>query len=601
MSQTSGVGGAGPAGDGANELSAEWGRLREADIYAVPWRKWGPYLAERAWGTVREDYSANGDAWSYFPWEQAISRAYRWNEDGMAGICDDRQLVCLALSLWNGHDPILKERAFGLTNTQGNHGEDVKECWWYLDATPTSSWLQWRYHYPQRAFPYEDLVTENGRRNRQQPEYELIDTGVFDDNRYFVVTVTWAKDGPEDLLWQIDVSNAGPDPAPIDILPTLWFRNRWSWEFSGTRPSIIMRPGTEQFLTVECEEIGARVLVAGPAPMAGRPNHCSVRMTPTRRSYGVHPARRTQKTGSRITLSMAPHQSIRPRAARRQPFVTTWSWPPGRLPGCACALRTRLSTCPAVSTPCSRSARPKQTSISPVSRRLMQRPRKPTSCAKRQRGCSGANSSTTTTYNAGWTATRLSLQPPSQRLSGRNHDWSHVANREVISMPDSWEYPWYAAWDLGFHAVALAHLDPSYAKSQLLLLCREWYMHPDAQLPAYEWDFGDVNPPVQAGLVMAVWRIDAHRRAQQGLAPDNDFLERAFHKLLLNFTWWVNRKDAEGNNVFEGGFLGSRQHRAIRPLQTTPCARCTRTVRRDSLDGDVLHLATGNRATAGRH
>ena len=266
MSQTSGVGGSGSGGAGANELSAEWGRLREADIYSVPWRKWGPYLAERAWGTVREDYSANGDAWSYFPWEQAISRAYRWNEDGMAGICDDRQLVCLALALWNGHDPILKERAFGLTNTQGNHGEDVKECWWYLDATPTSSWLQWRYHYPQRAFPYEDLVTENGRRDRQQPEYELIDTGVFDDNRYFVVTVTWAKDGPEDLLWQIDVSNAGPDPAPIDILPTLWFRNRWSWEFSGTRPSIIMRPGTEQFLTVECEEIGARVLVAGPGP-----------------------------------------------------------------------------------------------------------------------------------------------------------------------------------------------------------------------------------------------------------------------------------------------------------------------------------------------
>ncbi|HXW82326.1 MAG TPA: hypothetical protein VEJ84_22705, partial [Acidimicrobiales bacterium] len=255
-----------PTGPGAADPVAEWERLREADIYGVPWRRWGPYLADRAWGTVREDYSANGDAWSYFPWEQAISRAYRWNEDGMAGICDDQQLVCLALALWNGHDPIIKERHFGLTNSQGNHGEDVKECWWYVDATPTSSWLQWRYHYPQAAFPYDELVAENGRRSRTEPEYELVDTGIFNEGRYFVVTVTWAKGGPDDLLWQIQARNVGPDPAALDVLPTIWYRNRWSWDFEATRPTIVMRRGTEQIMAIDCAGIGSRVLAAGTGP-----------------------------------------------------------------------------------------------------------------------------------------------------------------------------------------------------------------------------------------------------------------------------------------------------------------------------------------------
>jgi hypothetical protein len=547
---------AGPGNGRPGGEISEWGRLREADIYQVPWRKWGPYLAERAWGTVREDYSADGDAWDYFPWGQAISRAYRWNEDGMAGICDDRQLVCLALALWNGRDPIVKERAFGLTNSQGNHGEDVKECWWYLDATPTSSWMQWRYHYPQAAFPYEDLVAENGRRDRHEPEYELVDTGIFEDNRYFVVNVTWAKDGPEDLLWQIEVTNAGPDAAPLDVLPTIWFRNRWSWDFMSSRPSIIARPGTDQFLAVDCAGIGSRVLVASPGPdgKAPQPLFCD-NETNTQKLWGtpgpaypkdgisdylvhgtasVNPALTGTKAALRYHVELAPGASVKFRlrfadesldlgsafdavlAQRKQEadeyFASIAA--PDATPEEAMVLRQAAAGmlwC-------------KQFYHYDIPRWLEGDPAQP--------------------------------PPPPQRLGGRNHDWRHLDNLEVISMPDAWEYPWYAAWDLAFHTIALAHLDPSYAKAQLLLLFKEWYMHPDGQLPAYEWDFNDANPPVQGWAAMAVWQIDAQRRAQHGLPPDTDFLVRVFHKMLINFTWWVNRKDAEGNNVFEGGFLG---------------------------------------------
>jgi hypothetical protein len=548
--------GEGPGNVRLAEPIAEWRRLQETDIYGVPWRKWGPYLAERAWGTVREDYSADGDAWSYFPWDQAVSRAYRWNEDGMAGICDDRQLLCLALALWNGHDPILKERAFGLTNSQGNHGEDVKECWWYLDATPTSSWMQWRYHYPQAAFPYEDLVTENGRRDRQQPEYELVDTGVFDGNRYFAVTVTWAKDGPEDLLWQIEVSNAGPDAAAIDVLPTIWFRNRWSWEFSRARPSILNRPDTEQFLTIDCEEIGSRVLVAGSGPDGKLPEalFCD-NDTNTQKLWGtpgppfpkdgisdfvvhgtasVNPALSGTKAAFRYHLDLAAGASVQLRLRfAREALDVSQGFDQVLTRRKAEADEYFASVAPA--------------DITPGEGNVLRQ------AAAGMLWCKQFYHYDVQPWLDG---DPTQPPPPPERLRGRNHDWTHVANREVISMPDSWEYPWYAAWDLGFHTVALAHLDPSYAKSQLLLLCREWYMRSDGQLPAYEWDFGDVNPPVQGCLAMAVWRIDARRRSKRGLPPDNDFLERVFHKLLLNFTWWVNRKDAEGSNVFEGGFLG---------------------------------------------
>jgi hypothetical protein len=513
-------------------------------------------LAERAWGTVREDYSPDGDAWSYFPWEQAVSRAYRWNEDGMGGICDEQQLVCLALALWNGQDPILKERMYGLTNSQGNHGEDVKECWWYLDATPTSSWLRWRYHYPQAKFPYDELRAENARRGRGQPEYELVDTGIFDADRYFAVTVTWAKAAPEEILWQIEVQNAGPETAPIDVLPTIWYRNRWSWRLDGTRPSLTLEAGAQQNVAVQCDNIGRRILAAGMGP-AGKPPEALFcdNDTNTEKLWGtsgpafpkdgisdyvvhgrasVNPAHTGTKAALRYHLELAPGASVQIRlrfgaeagdlgrdfttvmAKRKedadQYFATVA--PSDVTPDEAMVLRQAAAGmlwC-------------KQLYHYDVQRWLDGDPGQPT--------------------------------PPAQRLEGRNCAWGHVSNREVISMPDSWEYPWYASWDLAFHAVSLAHLDPGYAKSQLVLLAREWYMHPNGQLPAYEWDFGDVNPPVQAWATMAVWRIDSQRRAAQGLPPDNDFLERMFHKLLINFTWWVNRKDEEGNNVFEGGFLG---------------------------------------------
>jgi hypothetical protein len=545
-----------PSAAASPDPVAEWERLREADIYGVAWRRWGPYLAERAWGTVREDYSANADAWSYFPWEHAVSRAYRWSEDGMGGMCDDQQLVCLALALWNGHDTIIKERAFGLTNSQGNHGEDVKECWWYLDATPTSSWLQWRYHYPQAAFPYEDLVAENGRRTRNDPEYELVDTGIFNDGRYFVVTVTWAKDGPEDLLWQIEVRNVGPEAASLDVLPTIWYRNRWSWDFGTTRPSIILRPGTDQIMAIDCEGVGSRVLLAGAGPDGKPPEplFCD-NDTNTEKLWGA-PGPPYPKDGINDYLvhgasSVNPNLSGTKAALRYHLELS---------PGASAQIRLRFAHealdlgngFDSVLAQRKREADDYYASIAPADISAEE------AKVLRQAGagmlwCKQFYHYDVETWLEGDPTQPL---PPPQRLQGRNHNWSHVANREVISMPDSWEYPWYASWDLGFHAVALAHLDPAYAKSQLLLLCREWFMHPNGQLPAYEWDFGDVNPPVQGWAAMAVWQIDAHRRFLQGLPPDIDFLERAFHKLLINFTWWVNRKDAEGNNVFEGGFLG---------------------------------------------
>jgi hypothetical protein len=481
----------------------------------------------------------------------------------MAGICDEQQEVCLGLSLWNGQDPFLKERLFGLTNSQGNHGEDVKECWWYLDATPTSSWLQWRYHYPQARFPYEDLVAENARRGRNDPEYELVDTGIFDAGRYFVVTITWAKHMPDDILWEIEVENVGPDPAPLDVLPTLWFRNLWSWDFGVARPSIGIWPETGgraqaavQNLALHCVRNGLRILAGGPGPdgKAPEPLFCD-NDTNARKLWGsagpdypkdgisdhvvygaatVNPALIGTKASLRYHLDLAPGATARIRLR--------FAEEPGDLgDGFDAVLAKRRAE-----------ADDYFASISPVditpdeSQVLRQASAGMLWCRQYyhydvQRWLHGDPTQP---------------PPPPQRLDGRNSRWTHLSNREVISMPDSWEYPWYASWDLAFHAVALAHLDPAYAKSQLILLGREWFMHPDGQLPAYEWDFGDVNPPVQAWAAMTVWRTDTHRRAIQGLPPDYGFLERVFHKLLINFTWWVNQEDAEGNNVFQGGFLG---------------------------------------------
>ncbi|MGI8912576.1 MAG: MGH1-like glycoside hydrolase domain-containing protein [Chloroflexota bacterium] len=522
-------------------LDAERARLQEAPHGRAPWRHWGPYVSERAWGTVREDYSADGSAWDYFPHDHARSRAYRWNEDGLAGICDDRQYLCLALAFWNGQDPILKERLFGLTGPQGNHGEDCKEYWWYLDSTPTHSWMRWRYVYPQAAFPYEQLVAENARRSRQEPEYELLDTGIFDGNRYWEITADYAKAGPEDILVRLTVRNAGPEEATLEVLPTLWFRNTWSWGADDRKPSLTLADshiqtqhwsleqrmlswdGRPDALFCENESNAARLWpgAGGTAyPKDGIGDHI------IHGAATVNPEHHGTKASLRYRFTVAPGATaqIRLRLADRDPglgadfeqimaqraqeadaFYAVLT-PEGTSPESAMVMRQAFAGM----------LWSKQFYHYAVLRWLEGDPAYP--------------------------------KPPEARWKGRNHDWQHLNNADVLSMPDTWEYPWYAAWDLAFHCIALAHVDPEFAKTQLTFMCREWYMQPNGQLPAYEWAFGDVNPPVHAYAALRVFEIDGHK--------DFDFLERTFHKLLLNFTWWINRKDAEGNNVFQGGFLG---------------------------------------------
>jgi len=521
-------------------VSAETDRLNEVPHGRSPWRRWGPYLSERAWGTVREDYSADGDAWAFFPHDHARSRAYRWNEDGLGGICDDRQILCFALALWNGRDPFLKERGFGLSGPEGNHGEDVKEYWWYLDCTPTHSWMRWRYMYPQAEFPYERLLTENRARGRDDPEFELLDTGIFDDGRYWEITADYAKASPEDLLIRITVRNAGPEAATLDVLPTLWFRNTWSWERDAPRPEITLQRGG---LAAEHAELGRRVLAASGEPEGlfceNETNAERLFGSPSATPYAkdgigdhivagartVNPDQTGTKAAFRYRLTVAAGASVtvelrlseagvlgddfdQVMAVRRREADEFYAelTPAGVCADEALVLRQALAGM----------LWSKQFFHYDVRRWLEGDPASP--------------------------------PPPQPRQSGRNHEWTHLDNRDVISMPDKWEYPWYASWDLAFHCVALAHVDPEFAKSQLVLLCREWYMHPSGQLPAYEWNFSDVNPPVHAWAALRIHEIAGD--------DDFDFLARVFHKLLLNFTWWVNRKDSEGNNLFEGGFLG---------------------------------------------
>ena len=527
-------------------MSAERDRLAEVPHGRAPWRRWGPYLSERAWGTVREDYSADGDAWAYFPFEQARSRAYRWNEDGLAGICDDRQTLCLALALWNERDPFLKERLFGLTGPQGNHGEDVKECWWYLDCTPTHSWMRWRYLYPQAAFPYARLIAENAARDRRQPEYELIDTGVLDGGRYWEITCDYAKASPDDLLIRITARNAGPDEATLHLLPTLWFRNTWSWEPDAPRPSITLSGGG---LLAAHEHLGRLRLDSSGEPEA---LFCD-NETNAHALFGERAAQSTAYPKDGIgdhVVAGAP--TVNP--ARRGTKAALWH----RLRvggGQSAVVQLRLRTADAageglggdfaqVMQAREREADEFYAEITP-----------PATSAEDAMIVRQALSGMLWSKQFYHYDVRRWLEgdptmppPPPERLSGRNHEWRHLNNRDVISMPDKWEYPWYASWDLAFHCVTLAHVDPEFAKSQLILLCREWYAHPNGQLPAYEWSFSDVNPPVHAWAALRVYEI----------AGDHDigFLERVMHKLLLNFGWWVNRKDARGDNLFEGGFLG---------------------------------------------
>jgi hypothetical protein len=537
-------------------VNAEQQRLDESRARKAHWKRWGPYLSERAWGTVREDYSPHGTAWEYFPHDHARSRVYRWNEDGIAGICDRHQRTCVALALWNERDPILKERLFGLTGNEGNHGEDVKEYYFYLDSTPTHSYMRYLYKYPQAAYPYQQIVDETRRRSRRDPEFELVDTGVFEGNRYFDVFVEYAKGGPEDLLIKITAHNRGPDRAPLHLLPTVWFRNRWSWGRPGIgKPSIRQASVPGVVLEIDEDTYGRRWLLAEGSPRVLFTDN----ETNVARLFGGQNAVPYVKDGINDFVVHGAHDAVSPDA------LGTKAAPHYRVeidPGESATIRLRFTDglpqgfddarigtdFDHVFAARSREADEFYSTVIP--------PHLSPDAASVMRQALGGMLWSKQFYNY---AVRTWLRgdptqppPPPERRSGRNHDWPNVYNADVISMPDKWEYPWFAAWDLAFHCVALALVDADFAKEQLILLLREWYMHPNGQLPAYEWAFGDVNPPVHAWAAFRVYKIEQKRRG----TGDRAFLERVFHKLLLNFTWWVNRKDATGRNVFQGGFLG---------------------------------------------
>ena len=504
-------------------------------------------MSERAWGTVREDYSADGDAWRSFPFAHARSRAYRWNEDGLGGICDEDQHRLLAFAFWNGRDPILKERIFGLDGPQGNHGEDAKELWWYLDSTPTHSWMRWAYLYPQAEFPYDQLIAENAARGRHDDEYELWDTGVLDAGWWDVV-VDYAKAAPDDWCIRVRVRNAGAEAATLHVLPTAWFRNTWSW--SDTRRYRPMLTATARTIdTDRPATIGMEHLDHGPMVLTGDGD--PVPLACDNESNGA------LLWG--VPGPAHPKDGIGDHVVHGAPTVD----PDGT--GTKGALWYRLDVEPGATAEIRLRFAPHAMPIDAGWESTMaDREREADEYYGRLAGDLDADESAIMRQAfAGmmWGKQFFHYDverwlsgdpgqpvPPVERHDGRNHRWAHLNNHDVISMPDPWEYPWYASWDLALHCVAIAHIDPSFAKTQLLLLCREWYMHPNGQIPAYEWSFDDVNPPVQAWAAMRVFEIDGHR--------DFDFLARTLHKLLINFTWWVNRKDAEGNNVFEGGFLG---------------------------------------------
>ncbi len=532
-------------------MTAEDERLAEDAARTRHWKRWGPYLAERAWGTVREDYSPGGTAWDDLPHDHARSRAYRWNEDGLAGICDRHQRICFALALWNGRDPILKERLFGLTGSEGNHGEDVKEYYFYLDSTPTHSWMRCLYKYPQREYPYAWLVEENRRRGRDRPEFELVDTGVFDDHRYFDVFVEYAKADPEDVLVAITVVNRGPEAAPIHLLPTVWFRNTWSWDGSATRPDLRAADGS---IALDDPAYGRRWLhVETPGTLLFTENE-----TNTRRLYGLEgPA--FAKDAFHEAVVAGRRDAVNPEGHGTKAAVHVHAEVP---PGGEIRLRLRLTDREAgayaggpFGDGFERAWRARQREADDFYARVIPQALDEDARAVMRQALAGMLWSKQFYHfvQREWLAgDPAQPPPPPQRRHGRNAEWGHLYNADVLSMPDKWEYPWYASWDLAFHCVTLALVDADFAKSQLHLLLREWYLHPNGQLPAYEWAFGDVNPPVHAWAAWRVYKIEK-RRTGRG---DRAFLERVFHKLMLNFTWWVNRKDAEGRNVFQGGFLG---------------------------------------------
>ncbi|MDQ3490616.1 MAG: glucosidase [Acidobacteriota bacterium] len=543
-------------------FTAEAKRLEQATQKTVDWKLWGSYVSDRAWGTVREDYSADGSAWDYFPFEHSHLRAYRWNEDGIAGICDRKQNICFALSLWNGQDSILKQRLFGLAGPKGNHGEDVKEYYYYLDNTPTHSYMKFLYKYPQAAFPYENLYQENGGRDKSHPEYELIDTGVFDDDKYFDVFVEYAKADAEDICIKITAINRSETAASIHILPTVWFRNTWSWAENSKKPLLQMAECDIKGLSaIQIKNANAevyRLLCEGTGELLFDENE-----TNYKRLYGGENKSVYAKDGINDFVVHNNKEGVSPL-----------------LSGTKAAARYKLSLPPkSAETIYLRFSRQNATDKNSFSSKTDFKKQCEKIFVKRKNEADDFYATvippnlTDDAKNimrqafAGmlWSKQYFHYEvenwlegdpafppPPNQRVSGRNSDWKHLYNDDIISMPDKWEYPWYASWDLAFHCIPIALIDPELAKRQLILLLREWYMHPNGQIPAYEWAFGDVNPPVHAWAALRVYKIEEKRKG----VGDRSFLEKVFHKLLLNFTWWVNRKDEEGNNVFSGGFLG---------------------------------------------
>jgi hypothetical protein len=533
-------------------MNAEEQRLEEARQRTGHWKRWGPYLSERAWGTVREDYSPYGSAWDYFPHDHARSRAFRWNEDGIAGISDRHQKICFAIALWNGRDPILKERLFGLTGNEGNHGEDVKEYYFYLDSTPTHSYMKYLYKYPQAEFPYGQLVTENRQRGKLAPEFELIDTGIFEGDRYFDVVVEYAKANVEDILVKITATNRGPEEASLNLLPTIWFRNTWSWHQNGTAKPYL-RSTSEGVIELNHPEPGKRWLYCDGAPeLLFTENN-----TNTERLFNITNGASYFKDGINEYIVHGNQQAVNPeqrgtKAAANYKLTIA--------PGATATIHLRLTD---------QDYNQRQEAFANFEEIFSARAHEadefyqtviPEHLSDDARlvmrqafaGMLWSKQFYHYVIEQWLDGDPATPKPPAERVRGRNHEWKHLYNADVISMPDKWEYPWYAAWDLAFHCVPLALVDSEFAKDQLLLMLREWYMHPNGQLPAYEWAFGDVNPPVHAWAAWRVYKIEKKRRG----VGDTVFLKRVFQKLLLNFTWWVNRKDADGMNIFQGGFLG---------------------------------------------
>jgi hypothetical protein len=534
-------------------MTAEGARLEETRARRAHWRRWGPYLADRQWGTVREDYSPHGTAWDYFPHDHARSRAYRWGEDGIFGISDNHQRLCFALALWNGRDPILKERYFGLTGPEGNHGEDVKEYYFHLDSTPTHSYMKGLYKYPCAEYPYARLVEENGSRSRRQPELELLDTPAFAGG-HFDVVVEYAKAAVDDVLIRITAVNRGTETAELHLLPTLWFRNTWSWQPGAPRPRLRAVPGRTGWRVIEAEHVtlGRRWLVCeGAAELLFTENDTNrVRLFGAANEsayvkdgfhdYVVH-GRPDAVNPAQVGTKAAAHYRVTLRAGESASVCLRLTDAPPPAPPFGSAFDALVETRRREADEFYAQVVPAR--LSEDARRVMRQALAGMLWSKQwfhfdvRRWLDGDPAQPA---------------PPAERRTGRNREWTHLYNDDVISMPDKWEYPWYAAWDLAFHAIPLALVDPEFAKEQLVLFLREWYMHPNGQLPAYEWAFGDVNPPVHAWAAWRVYKIDKRLRGR----GDRRFLERVFQKLLLNFTWWVNRKDLEGNNVFQGGFLG---------------------------------------------